>query len=281
MNRTEQIVRKTLAAIDAPCYDLGILTDRGMFPKMEALSSSQCLDRLRYLMFRNAHGAHIYFRPSGERCFTLLDDLDQPGMSKLSAEGFEPCAIVETSPGNFQAWLKHTHVLPKPLGTLAAQILADRYGADPSAADWRRFGRLPGFTNRKPKHRNSNGLFPFVRLHFHTGQQFTNAARFENEVVSLYRAREMERLKKRQSFRPWTGRAVNLCLPRFRASLRYQGRPAAADMAFSIAALASGWSDIQVADALSSEYLSRNPSPSRRSDYVRRTIAKALLWSSG
>ncbi len=274
-------MRKTLAAVDAPCYDIGILTDRGMFPRMEALTASQCTNRLRYLKYRNANGAHIYFRPSGERRFTLLDDLNQTAISTLTVEGYEPCAVIETSPGNFQAWLKHTRVLSKAHGTLAAQTLALHFGADPNAADWRRFGRFPGFTNRKPQHRNAQDLFPFVRLHSHTGQQFTNAERVEIEVASLYRSREMERLEQRQSFRPWTGRAVKLCLSRFRTSTRYQGRPAAADMAFSIAALANGWSQTQVADALASEYLSRDPSPSRRAAYVRRTTAKALLWSMG
>ena len=281
MGRTEEVVRKTLAAVEAPLYDIGILTDRGMFPRMEGLSASQCMSRLRYLKYRNAKGAHIYFRPSGQRRFTLLDDLNQAAISNLISEGFEPCAVIETSPGNFQAWLKHTRVLPKALGTLAAQTLALRFGADPSAADWRRFGRLPGLTNRKPQHRNVQGLFPFVRLHSHTGRQFTNAERVEMEVTSLYRSREMERTKQRQSFRPWTGRAVNLCLARFRTASKYQGRPAAADMAFSIAALANGWSQTQVADVLASEYLSRDPSPSRRAAYVRRTTAKALLWSMG
>ena len=281
MDRTEHTVRKALAAVDAPLYDIGILTDRGMFPRMEALNPSQCMKRLRYLKYRNANGAHIYFRPSGERSFTLLDDLDRPALGRLVADGFEPCAIIETSPGNYQAWLKHTHVLPKALGTLAAQALAQQFGADPSAADWRRFGRLPGFTNRRPQHRNAKGLFPFVQLHSHIGQQFTKAESFENKVANLYRSREMERLKQRHSFRPWAGRAVNLCLSRFRTSPRYQGRPAAADMAFSIAALANGWSQAQVADALASEYLSRDTSACRRSAYVRRTTAKALLWSIG
>ena len=76
MGRTEEVVRKTLAAVEAPLYDIGILTDRGMFPRMEGLSASQCMSRLRYLKYRNANGAHIYFRPSGERRFTLLDDLN-------------------------------------------------------------------------------------------------------------------------------------------------------------------------------------------------------------
>jgi hypothetical protein len=83
--------------------------------------------------------------------------------------------LVETSAGNFQAWLKHPRIFSKLLGTFAAQTLAERYDADPSAADWRRFGRLPGFTNCKPKYRKSDGLFPFVRLHSHSGQQYSMA----------------------------------------------------------------------------------------------------------
>jgi RepB DNA-primase from phage plasmid len=67
--------------------------------------------------------------------------------ARWAADGFNPCAVVETSPGNFQAWLKHSIVFPKLIGTFVAQTLAARYDADPSAADWRRFGRLPGFTN--------------------------------------------------------------------------------------------------------------------------------------
>ncbi|HTF67096.1 MAG TPA: DNA-primase RepB domain-containing protein [Edaphobacter sp.] len=76
-------------------------------------------------------------------------------------------AVVETSAGNFQIWLKHPRIFPKFLGTFAAQKLAERYDADPSAAEWRRFGQLPGFTNCKPKYRKSDGRFPFVRLHSH------------------------------------------------------------------------------------------------------------------
>src|SRR5437764_1254993 len=114
---------------------------------------------------RNAHGSHTYIRPSGEHRFTTLGDLSESSLAMLSADGFNPCAVVETSAGNFQAWLKHPRTFPQLLGTFAAQTLAERYDADPSAADWRRFGRLPGFTNCKPKYRRSDGLFPFVRLH--------------------------------------------------------------------------------------------------------------------
>ena len=278
MDRTEQAVRRTLAAVNAPLYDIGILTDRGMFPRMDALTAAQCIARVSYLKYRNANGAHIYFRPSGERRFTMLDDLSLAALASLTAEGFEPCAVVETSPGNFQAWLKHSGILSKELGTFAAQLLAQRFGADPGAADWRRFGRLPGFTNRKQQHRTGTGLYPFVRLRGHTGQRFSASQCFDVEANRLHQAQIAKRTLQRMSFRPWRGRATFPALSRFRAAVKYAGRPAAADMAFSIAAFANGWTLGQVADALASEYLSRDPSRSRRSAYIRRTITKAMLW---
>jgi hypothetical protein len=170
MDRTECTVHNMLTAIEAPLYDVGILSERGMLPGLDGISAAAVLERLPLLKYRNAHGSHIYIRPSGEHRFTTLDDLSETSLARLAADGFNPCAVVETSAGNFQAWLKHPRPFPKLLGTYAAQTLAERYDADPSAADWRRFGRLPGFTNCKPKYRKSDGLFPFVRLHGHSGQ---------------------------------------------------------------------------------------------------------------
>ena len=158
---------------------------------------------------------------------------------------FCACEFVETSAGNFQAWLKHPAVFPKLIGTFAAQTLASRYDADPSAADWRRFGRLPGFTNCKPKYRKPDDLFPFVRLKSHSGQQYPIARAFVLEITKLYEEREQEREASRlhASLSPQRGpRLSNLSLQRFRTSVKYQGRPAAADIAFCVAAYANGLS---------------------------------------
>src|ERR1700712_6076347 len=155
MDRTESTVRNLLTAIEAPFYDVGVLSDRGMLPGLNSISAATVLERLPLLKYRNAHGSHIYIRPSGEHRFTTLDDLHETSLARLSADGFDPCAVVETSAGNFQAWLKHRRTFPKLLGTFAAQTLAEQYDADPSAADWRRFGGLRGHVN---------GSFP---LHHH------------------------------------------------------------------------------------------------------------------
>jgi hypothetical protein len=281
MDRAEITVRNMLTAVEAPLYDIGVLSDRGMLPGLDGIPGAKVLARLALLKYHNARGSHIYIRPSGEHRFTVLDDLNEASLTRISEDGFNPCAVVETSTGNFQAWLKHPSVLPKLIGTFAAQTLASRYHADPSAADWRRFGRLPGFTNSKPKYRKPDGLFPFVHLKSHSGKQYPMAGAFVLEVKKLYEEREREREASRlqASLSPQRGpRLLNLSLERFRTSAKYQDRPAAADIAFCIAAYANGMSDDQIERALLDDYLSRNPSPSRRAAYIRGTMEKARRW---
>src|ERR1700685_4385637 len=282
MYKTESTVRNMLTAIEAPLYDIGVLSDRGMLPGLDGIPAAAVLDRLSLLKYRNVRGSHIYIRTAGEHRFTALDDLNEVSLAKLSADGFNPCAVVETSAGTFQAWLKHSIVFPKLIGTFAAQTLAGRYDADPSAADWRRFGRLPGFTNCKPKYRKPDGLFPFVRLHSHSGQQYPMADGFEQEITKLYEAREQEREARRlqASLSPQMGRRLsNISLERFRTSIKYQGRPAAADIAFCVAAYANGMSQDRIERALEDDYLSRDPNTSKRAAYIRRTMEKARRWA--
>jgi hypothetical protein len=94
MDRTESVVRNMLKAVEAPLYDIGVLSDRGMLPSLDGIPASTVLERLLLLKYRNARGSHIYIRPSGEHRFTVLDDLDEASLARLSADGFDPCAVV-------------------------------------------------------------------------------------------------------------------------------------------------------------------------------------------
>jgi hypothetical protein len=282
MDRAEITVRNVLTAIEPPLYDIGVLSDRGMLPGLDGISAETVLARLPLLKNRNARGSHIYIRPAGEHRYTALDDLSEISLGRLAADGFTPCAVVETSAGNYQAWLKHSVVFPKLVSTFVAQTLAARYDADPSAADWRRFGRLPGFTTCKPKYKRPDGLFPFVRLKSHSGEQYPEAEAFAYQIIKRYQAQEQEREAKRReaSLSPQRGpRLSNVSLERFRTSSKYRDRPAAADIAFCVAAYADGMTEDRMERALDEEYLSRDPSPSKRAAYIRRTMEKARRWA--
>ena len=285
MDRTLVAVESLLVALDAPVYDLGILSDRGMLPGLSNLPAERVLSRLPLLKAHNARGAHIYIRPFGEHRYTVLDDLNSDSVARLAGDGLEPCAVVETSLGNFQAWLKHDDVYPAPLSTFVAQNLAKRYFADPSAADWRRFGRLPGFTNCKPKYRKSNGLYPYVLLRSATGMQYRQAAYLRLEMTKLYQLEVQERETRAAQYSANSFAAARrpshswLSLERFRNAPKFHDRPAAADLAFCVAALSLRMPEDAIATTLDSLYLSRDPNPSRKAAYIKRTMAKARSWA--
>jgi len=285
MDRTRNAVERMLAALDAPAYDLGILSERGMLPGLSNLSAAGVLSRLLLLKAHNARGAHIYIRPAGEHRYTVLDDLTADSLARFAGDGLEPCAVVETSLGNYQAWLKHDDVYPAPLSTFIAQSLAKRYGADPSAADWRRFGRLPGFPNCKPKYRKSNGLYPYVLLRSATGVQYRQATYLRLEMTKLYQLEVQEREARAARYSASSfataGRPSHswLSLERFRNAPKFHDRPAAADLAFCVAALSLRMPEDGIAATLDSLYLSRDPNPSRKAAYIKRTMAKARSWA--
>ena len=212
--------------------------------------------------------------------------LHADSVARLAGDGLEPCAVVETSLGNFQAWLKHDDVYPAPLSTFIAQTLAKRYGADPSAADWRRFGRLPGFTNCKPKYRKRQrplSLRPAAKRDRSAVPAGRLPAPRNDETLptSGTGAGSARRAVQRQfHLQPREGQSHSwLSLERFRNAPKFHDRPAAADLAFCVAALSLRMPEDAIATTLDSHYLSRDPNPSRKAAYIKRTMAKARSWA--
>ena len=146
------------------------------------MGTRQVLKSLLWLRRENLNRGHIYVCPAGAHGLSLVDDLKADAIARMKAEGFEPAVVIETSPGNLQAWLKHGVTLDEAASTRAAKLLAERYGGDLGSADWRHFGRLAGFTNPKPNRRLESGLQPFARLLEAKGQIYRQASRFITEV---------------------------------------------------------------------------------------------------
>ncbi len=77
------------------------------------------------------------------------------------------------------------------------------------------------------------------------------------------------------------GRASHsrLSLERFRNAPKFHLRPAAADLAYCVAALSLRMPEDAIAMTLDSLYLSHDPNPSRKAAYIKRTMAKARSWA--
>jgi RepB DNA-primase from phage plasmid len=78
MDKTESTVRNILTAVEAPLYDIGVLSDRGMLPGLDSIAAAAVLDRLSLLKYRNVRGSHIYIRPSGSTVSPYLTTSTRP-----------------------------------------------------------------------------------------------------------------------------------------------------------------------------------------------------------
>ena len=287
IDRTRHAVQRMIETLACPVYEIGIKTDH---MQNRPIAAEKVLNLIPLLRYENIppRDAHIYIRPLGDhnRRFTLLDDLTQDAVDCLNKDGYTPSALVETSPGNFQAWLKHARPLERRLATLAARSLAERFDADSSAAGWMRYGRLPGFTNRKPDYRKPDGNFPFVLLRSTRAEPFPMADILYLELTNNLQLQDEQQAQARAQIRERhshaRGREVQKRpLSHYRDLPKYHGDPKSADMAFCVFNLALGISECELAADLETNYLSRNPDPRRRAAYIQRTIRKAAAYAAG
>jgi len=139
-----------VAAMASDLFEIGLYNPEAgpinsvMIPRV--WDAQTILKSVLWLRHQNRAGRNIYIRPKGEHDLSLVDDLTKDALLSMKETGFNPALIVETSPGNYQAWLKHTEQLSKEVSTAAARKLAEKFGGDRGAADWRHFGRLAGYT---------------------------------------------------------------------------------------------------------------------------------------
>jgi hypothetical protein len=280
--KTATAVRQQVAAMDSELFEVGLYNPNAqagesvMIPRV--WDAETIMKSVPWLCHQNREGRNIYLRPKGEHDLSMVDDLTKDAVSAMKETGFNPAVIVETSPGNYQAWLKHTEQLGKEVSTATARALAEKFGGDPGAADWRHFGRLAGFTNRKAKYFDaSTGLYPCVRLIEAVGGVYSEAERFLAGVKSDLERRHAEREQLRQRAKTVTIRRQDLkSIDAFRTDDRYGGDGTRVDLAYAVYALSHGASVAEVEVAIRSRDLSHKGNERRQNDYVERTIKKAL-----
>jgi hypothetical protein len=273
---TDEAVQLQIAAMHAEVFEIGLFdpnSQRQMLPRV--WDRGTLLRSIPWLRLKNGHGRNIYIRPSGEHRLTLLDDIGWRTVGRLKEEGFEPAVIVETSPGNFQAWLNHGEVLPKELSTFAARLLARRFLGDPASADWRHYGRLAGFTNRKEKYRRENGLFPFVLLHEASGRPYGRAPEFLPKIEELFKDAKRRMMSENHPRHFGNSSSSIKTIEDFRHRSVYGGDHTRSDLAYAVYALAHGIPESTLRQQLASRDLSHKGNTKRQQEYLDRTLLKA------
>ncbi len=120
--------------------------------------------RIGYLKAENANGRHILMQPVDESRYLLADDLCWERICRQhrhADRSWKPGRmVVETSPRNYQVWIRSQ----RPLSLDEKRYWLKRMGSDPGADPNDRWGRCPGFRNRKDKYGSESGRYPLARL---------------------------------------------------------------------------------------------------------------------
>lgn len=220
--------------------------------KLGNYNREQLINANGFFRYQNAQGFNIYCRPVGYQ-FVLLDDLTHDVLKDVAQ--LKPCMLIETSPGNYQAWL----ILPetpndRETAKAICKELAVRFGADLASAEPDHVGRVPGLYNRKEKYLEKYGEYPFIKLH-----------KFEHRLAKFY---------------PYGGAVLNspATIPLISDHQRIQGKSSTSEQDFGVALglIRFGKTDDEIYQHLLSTSLDLVSRKGKHVEsYLRRTIRNA------
>lgn len=222
---------------------------------------------IAYLKAENANGRHILIQPDSlqEPYYLLVDDANQLLIrhhhQHKNGRWKAGRMVVETSKNNYQVWIRSS----RPLTLHEKRYWLKRLKSDPGADPKNRWGRCPGFRNRKKKYRNSTGGYPLSRLIWVDWSGYANIPEIKDTVYnerrnSAYRSMKSN-IKSKHIFR-----------------MDYDcGNESATDFSYALALLRRGNSRTSIYKRILSERKNwKNHAGEKRiRQYLNRTIERA------
>ncbi|MDZ8260596.1 MAG: DNA-primase RepB domain-containing protein [Nostoc sp. ChiQUE01b] len=230
-------------------------------------------------------------KDSKQQGLVLIDDIDPVTVEDLKDKGLAPAVVIETSYKNCQAWIRASkEPIERETATHLAKLLTREAGGDPGSASYQHYGRLAGFTNRKPDHQDMyTGRHPYVKLlsAYGTtapeGEQWLAQAQ-SAAAIAREKQQEAAALRDQRGNREATEQEKEKALRAFESSyahaLRHYGTNkdySARDWALTknLAKLGYSQDALQYALRWGSPDLEKRK-PGHEDDYVARTVAKVF-----
>ena len=222
---------------------------------------------IAYLKAENANGRHILIQPDskGSPFYLLIDDVDWPLIQRHHkyADGrWKPGRmVVETSISNYQVWIHSSRFLSLEEKRYWLRRLRSDPGADPN----NRWGRSPGFRNRKDKHREGSGGYPLSKLIWIDW-------RYRADIPKTHIQEKVVMNHSHQSRKGFVRHRRRICRANYE-----RGDDSATDFAYAMALFRRGKPAEYVRQCILSERKnwSRHSGPKRKENYLKRTIIRA------
>ena len=221
---------------------------------------------ISYLKAENANGRHILIKPDQqiEPYYLLVDDLDKTQLNnhhKSRSNIFKyGRMVVETSPGNYQVWIHSA----RHLCLNEKRYWLKRLHSDPGADPNNRWGRCPGFRNRKQKHRTSSGQYPLAKLIW---VDWKNKAKIPKTKLKPIEKKDL-------THQPQGGVCHENSLTR---TYYDKGDESATDFAYALALCRRGYNQTEISQRIiaTRQNWKNHIGPKKMENYLTRTITKA------
>ncbi len=212
----------------------------------------------------NANSRNIFIRPcfDVENNFLLLDDMNRKKME--IQRNLPGRLIVETSPENYQIWLK----LAEPLDVIGKEFHIAQHGADGGATPLHRWGRAPGFVNRKHKYASNPPWARFVCM--------TEGEATLPEVSEAWRAEKGNEMPAIT----YSTVTIPIKLPKREKYASTTSDESVADFKFALALIRYDMSDEVIAAAIAQQRENWSAHSNNIDRYLSRTVAKARAYAS-
>lgn len=228
--------------------------DKGRWIKSANLSN------IPYLKSQNAGGRHILIQPLPKvfGYYFFADDLNWEDIiehHKSSGDTWKPGRmVVETSPDNFQVWIHSSRYLTVE----EKRYWLAKMNSDPGADPNNRWGRCPGFRNRKEKYRDDKGDYPLSKLIWVDWKH-------QVDIPDVFSRISGGNLKNN----------APVC-----RSAYDKGNESQTDMSYALALIYRGYGDAEIENLLRSERTQWNNhlGANRQKAYLERTIRKARYF---
>ena len=143
-------------------------------------------------------GENLYYTPlSDKKYHILIDDMNREKLERLIRDGYQPTAVLESSPGNYQAIItvpKLGTPHDKDVGNRLSDALNREYG-DPKLSGAIHPHRAPGYENRKPKHQREDGSYPEVRLLRAERRECVKALALSSQIDAEYQQQAAKKVQ--------------------------------------------------------------------------------------
>jgi len=220
-----------------------------------------------YLKTQNAKGNHILIQPApgSEPRYMMADDLNGNRLQKYhqSPDGrWKPGRmIIETSADNYQVWI---HV-SQHLSLAEKRFWLKKMNSDPGADPHHRWGRCPGFFNRKANHRSADGRFPLAKLIWVDWMDMAHIPRIPNNNSPQEKSQQMPPNPK-------------LLHKYIRRSDYERENESVTDFAYALALARRNFSKQQIINRLLEERSdwTHHREKTRQLQYLDRTVSKVL-----